>query len=231
MSEQPVNVLPFAAAVGVAMAVAGTWAVSPVWADTSGSLDLVRVGLGAVAILGGTPLALWPWLVRAGVVADPGRPWVASLARLAAEHGQAMQSDPEIGVWFDTIHGGPRFRVLLQPVSRTMRLTSRQASRHGLVVLRQDEPIDPDRSHWMEVTRGAGWVMYAEVRISVIGLLENARLIAALDAFFDFSGASRVSFDPQGLTLELALPPADRAEKVVRRAMDAAWAVWDAAHG
>ncbi len=231
MSEQQVNALPFASAVGMVMAVVGTWAVSPVWADPSGSLNLVRVGLGAAAILGGTPLALWPWLVRAGVVADPGKPWAENLTRLAAEHGQIVQSDPEIGVWFDTIHGGPRFRVLLQPVDRRMRLTSRLASRHGLLVLRQGDAIEPDRAHWVEITKGAGWVMYAEVRISVIGLIENARLIVALDAFFDFAGASRVSFDPQGLTLELALPPADRAEKVVRRAMDAAWAVWDAAHG
>ncbi len=231
MADKPVHLLPYASAAGVVCVVAGTWAISPLWSDVEGALDLVRIGLGAVGIVGGTPLALWPWLVRAGVVADPGKPWAERLGRLAAEHGQTVQTDPEIGVWFDTIHGGPRFRVLLQPAEGRMRLTSRQASRHGLVVLRRGEPLPPERSHWVQITGGAQWTLFAEVRISVVGLLENARLVQALERFFEFPGAQQVSFDPTGLTLELSLPSPDRTEAVVRRAMDAAWAVWGAAHG
>jgi hypothetical protein len=231
MSQGSLRLIPFASAAGVIAVVAGTWAISPIWSDPSSPLDLTRTALGAVGVLGGVPLAAWPWLVRAGVVVDPGKPWADALARIAAEHGQLVNTDPEIGVWFDTIHGGPRFRVLLEPLRQRLRLTSRQSARHGVVVTRRGQPPEDHRSEWAKVTSGAEWSMRAAVRITAIPLVESPRLIRALDEFFAFPNARSVSFDPHGISLVLDLPHPERAARVVRAAMDAAWAVWEAASG
>jgi hypothetical protein len=231
MSETSLKYLPFVSAAGVVAVVAGTWAISPMWSDTESALNLSRVGLGAIGVLGGAPLAVWPWLVRAGMVVDPGRPWADQLERIAAEHGQSVQTDPELGVWFDTIHGGPRFRVWLEPLHRRMRLTGRHSARHGLYVVRRGQALPEDRAEWGRVTAGAEWSMHAEVQISAVSLSRNATLMTALDRFFEYPGATLVSFDPTGLSLHLELPHPERCESVVRRAMDAAWAVWGASNG
>ena len=213
------------------MMLAGAWAVAPALALPLAEADLTRAAGGVVALLLGLPLATWPWLVRSGVLKDPGEPWAIALAKLAAEHGQMVQTDPILGLWFDLVHGGPRFRVSLDPHRRTLQLSSKRVARHGFIVVPRGVRSEIDLARWTEVARGRAWSLRVEVRSASGSVSGNRALASALDDFFNFSGARSVVFGPDGLRLELALPPPDMADRVVRSATTAARAVWEASNG
>ena len=87
MAEASRTLAPLASALGGTMMLAGAWAVAPALTAALEDADLARAAAGVVGLLLGLPLAIWPWLVRSGVVEDPGAPWALALSKLAAEHG------------------------------------------------------------------------------------------------------------------------------------------------
>lgn len=189
------------------------------------SVDVGRVSAALSLVFLGAPLLAWPSLRRAGIVDDPSTPWVRALTRLAAEHGQLVQTDPGTGAWFDLIHGGPRLTVLVEPGAARLTLRSRLAVRHGVTVVRRGEAPEGDAARWPEVLRGAAWSLRSEVRVASSTLEDARELHRALDRFYTFPGARAVTFGSGGFRVELELPAPEEVEAVVRRAMDAARAV------
>lgn len=216
---------PVATVAGILMLLAGSAMVLFELVDVDTGMDLSRVVSGAVVAGLGIPLIAWPILRRAGIVEDPNAPWVEALARLAAEHGQLVQSDPRAGAWFDLVHGGPRFMVLVEPAHGRLTLRCRRPTRHGIVVVRRGESPAGEPAHWGEVLRGGAWSLRAEVRIAAHSLTEAHALHRALDRFFIFGGARTVLLSNGSLTLELELPPPEAVEGAVRGAIDAARAI------
>ena len=231
MAEASRTLAPLASALGGTMMLAGAWAVAPALTAALEDADLARAAAGVVGLLLGLPLAIWPWLVRSGVVEDPGAPWALALSKLAAEHGQQVQTDPILGLWFDLVHGGPRFRVSLDPHRRTLQLSSKRVARHGFIVVPRGVRSGIDLTRWTEIARGRAWSLRVEVRSAGGSVSGNKALEAALDDFFNFAGARSVVFGPDGLRLELESPHPEMADRVVRSATAAARAVWEASSG
>ncbi|MBM4368482.1 MAG: hypothetical protein FJ102_19865 [Deltaproteobacteria bacterium] len=210
------------AAVALAPSLAGNTSVGA-WAQRGPTVAAVSGVLG----VGLCVFAVTVWLVSAPQV--NWQPWVAALARLAAEHGQVMQEDLERGIWFDAVHGGPRFTVLVQPrKGGNVLLMSQRRARHGVLVLRDDLAPGEEFAGWSEVGGGQGWRLYAEVALASRPMLDDRRTAAALDRFFQQAGALSVEFGTDGLTLSLGLPSPDLAARAVREAIDVARQVWEA---
>lgn len=214
--------------IGLGLSVGGAWAAASVFREGLEAASASRVTVGIALLILGLPLLILPTLLASGMVPDKGGPWVQSLARLAAEHGQQVQSEVGVGVWFDIVHGGPRFTVLVDPVGHRLLLKSRRNARHGVVVLRRGERGEADNASWVEVARGEAWSMRAEVRVAAAAMAQNAALAHALDRFFAFRGAVSVSFGADGLALELRLPAPESTPDVIRAGMDVARSVWHA---
>ncbi len=210
------------AAVALAPSLAGNTTVGS-WAQRG---PMIAAATGVLGV-GLCVFAVTVWLVSAPQV--NWQPWVAALARLAAEHGQVVQEDLERGIWFDAIHGGPRFTVLVQPrKGGHVLLMSQRRARHGVLVLREGLAPGDEFSGWSEVGGGQGWRLYAEVALTSRPMLKDPRATAALDRFFQQTGARSVEFGTDGLTLSLGLPPPDLAARAVRNAIDVARQVWEA---
>ncbi len=225
MTETRRDLGPLATFLGLTMLLVGAALVLVEVVHTERELFLPRLYVGGSTALLGTPLLLWSVLRKAGIVEDPNREWVAALRRLAAEHGQEVQSDPASGAWFDLIHGGPRFTVRVQPTKGLLTLRGARTARHGVVVLRRGERPEGEIGQWGEVLRGAAWSLRAEVRVAARPLAETPDLHRALDRFYSFTGAKAVRFDAEGFRLELELPPPEMTDRVVRNTLDAARAV------
>ncbi len=220
-----------AAAIGLGLVVGGAWACWEVALKGVEGANAARVTMGLFFLIIGIPLLVLPALVGSGVIADPAGPWISPLARLAAEHGQQVQSDPALGVWFQIIHSGPRFTVLIDARANVLRLDSRRALRHGVVVVRRGEPLEGEAASWNEAARGASWSMYAEVTAGAASLAHSRELGGALDNFFAFRGARRVVFGAEGLSLQFRLPSPEATPAAIRSALEVARTIWHASAG
>ncbi len=222
----------YAGAFGVLLLAVAAVALAPSLAGNTTVGAWAQRGPTIAAAAGVIGFGLCIFSVTVWVVSAPQvnwQPWVSALSRLAAEHGQAVQEDLERGIWFDAIHGGPRFTVLVQPrKGGNVLLLSQRRARHGVLVLRDDLEPGQEFAGWSEVGGGQGWRLYAEVALTSRPMLEDTRTSAALDRFFRQSGALSVEFGTDGLTLSLGLPPPELAARTVREAIDVARQVWDA---
>ncbi len=220
-----------AAATGLGLVAGGAWACAEVVVVGVEAANAARVTMGLFFLIVGIPLLVLPVLVGSGAIADPARPWVAPLMRLAAEHGQQVQSDPALGVWFDIVHSGPRFSVFIDARAQVLRLDSPRAVRHGVVVVRRGDALVGDAAAWSEAARGASWSMHTEVAADGAPLAQSRDLARALDNFFAFRGARQVVLGGNGLSLQLRLPPPDAAPAAIRSALDVARTIWHATAG
>lgn len=216
------------ASVGAGLVLGGGWAASAVVRDGVEGASAAQVTLGIALLIVGLPMVALPALLGTGVIPDRGGPWAAALQKLAAEHGQQVQSSPDVGVWFDVVHGGPRFTALVDPPGQRLILRSRRATRHGVVVVRRGDTGAGEGARWAEVARGEAWSMRAEVRVAAAAMAQNAELVHALDRFFAFRGARAVVFGAEGLSLELHLPTPEHTAGVIRTGMDVARAIQSA---
>ncbi len=217
------------ASVGLGLIVGGGWAASSVLRVGVAGANAGQVTLGIALLFVGLPMFALPLLLQTRVLPDRGAPWAAALGRIAAEHGQVVQSDRDVGVWFDIVHGGPRFTVLVEPAQNRLLLKCRQGARHGVNVVRRGLTDGEDVFRWAEVCRGESWSMRAEVRVAAVSMGQNAPLVRALDRFFAFRGAVAVRFGATGLELELRLPTPESTPDVIRAGMDVARAIFLAA--
>lgn len=208
--------------VGLGLAVGGAWAASAVFRQGVQGASAGQVTLGLALLIVGVPMVALPALVGSGLVRDRGAPWAVALRKLAAEHGQQVQSSADVGVWFDVVHGGPRFTVLIEPTAERLVLRSTRTARHGVVVVRRGDTGEGEAARWLEVARGEAWSMRAEVRVASAAMAQNGALVRALDRFFAFRGARSVTFGAEGLSLALVLPPPERTEEMIRAGMDVA---------
>jgi hypothetical protein len=156
-------------------------------------------------------------------------PWIVALSKLAREHGQNVQDDLDRGLWFDAIHGGPRFTIQILPTDRGyIRLFSKRQARHGVLVLRAGDEPDEAYALWTPVGKGRGWVIYAEVLVAARSLMTNVRLAAALDRFFGARAAKMVVFASDGLQLDMGLVPIHAVDPAIREAIDVGRQLWEA---
>lgn len=227
-------------------------------ADTGRDRAIYAGGFGVACLLGaaylwaethlGTPHAAWPpWLWGLPATAGCGllafastvflvsapqvswQPWIDALSRLAREHGQEVQDDLDRGLWFDAVHGGPRFTINVLPTTNGhIRLFSKRQARHGVVVLRANEAPGDEFANWAPVVKGRGWTLYAEVVIAARSIQANVRLAAALERFFGTRSARSVLFAGDGLKMEMGLVRLESVDAAIREAIEIGRQLWDA---
>ncbi len=164
------------------------------------------------------------WAAFGGRRRDRHGPWQDALLPIAMEHGHGVASD-RAGLVFGAQREGRHAEVRVRPDAGiiTIRIAARARQSVAFVPpLATGEGAAWER--WKSVASGAGWQLRAELADLGRPLVSDARLVAELDNLFRSAPQSvLVHRSPEGLALDVPLPPLDRAERAIRSALEAAF--------
>lgn len=179
------------------------------WAVMGSSLSgFVFVTVGVVL--------LW----RGGGLAERWGPYITSLERLAAEHGQKIDVDKKNGIEFLAVRDGQRILVRIKPEpEHSLLIRGVIAGRQTLTFIRPDRAATQD-PHSLVVGGGKGWQLRADLPAIARVLLNDVVMISMMDRFFAHTETLGIRHDAAGIEVVSDLPSPDQVERRTRQAID-----------
>jgi hypothetical protein len=198
---------------------AATWFSAQDWDQMQSWLPSAVV---AVSVTGFLSIAIGVVVLwRGGGPAEKWRPWLTSLDRLAAEHGQPLVVDRRDGLSFIAYRDGQRVHIRCNPESGFgLVVRGMVPGRQSLCFIRPDVTLPGAMSEEYQVGAGRGWQLRAELPAIARILMNDVVLVSLMDRFFSHSEALGIVHDAQGVEVFCSLPAAEQVERRARTALD-----------
>lgn len=165
-------------------------------------------------------------LVRAHTREEAWRPYIAALAPLAAEYGQAVRQVGRRDLSFPARRDGTSLEIEVSPREGLVRVTCDSAPRQPLAWVPRGASTESPVKDWPVVGSGKSWDLRAEIPAMARPILEDAGLQDVMDRFFAREEAIAVlHLRGMGIEVRAALGAPARLERQVRETMDIAFRI------